>query len=173
MGKFIQIPASAIEALCATIDTGIRRSGGSTVWKVEGHERVFEVTLSYRGPFERKFRIYSSITQGGRVCRAVGKDAVRILIGTTAANPRTERVGWFTLKKTPKILRTAPEGMDANRRVEHFIQRLELRAREAYVLARDIPACRRCRAPMAVRKAKGQTGTFLGCSTFPKCKGTR
>ena len=173
MGKFIQIPAAAIEELCATIDKGIRQSGGSTVWKVEGRERVFEVTLAPRGTFERKFRIYSSITQGGRMCRAVGKDAVRILIGTTAANARTGRVGWFTLKKTSKILRTAPEGMSEEQRIKHFIERLATRAREAYALAARIPTCRRCTAPMAVRKGKGQPETFLGCSTYPVCKGTQ
>jgi ssDNA-binding Zn-finger/Zn-ribbon topoisomerase 1 len=31
--------------------------------------------------------------------------------------------------------------------------------------------CPKCRSPMVERH--GRNGTFMGCSTFPKCKGTR
>ncbi len=34
----------------------------------------------------------------------------------------------------------------------------------------DIP-CHLCGAPMVVRS--GRSGEFLGCSTFPKCRGTK
>jgi DNA topoisomerase-1 len=35
----------------------------------------------------------------------------------------------------------------------------------------DLPACKECGAPMVLRKSR--RGPFLGCSTYPKCKGTQ
>lgn len=95
-------------------------------------------------------KIYSSIIRGES--REVGKDAIRVVLysnqtGNGALSRRIYRVpGWG--------------------------ERMIKVAREFYRLAEkaDEVSCRICGAATIPRKSK--FGYFLGCSKYPKCRGT-
>jgi hypothetical protein len=49
-------------------------------------------------------------------------------------------------------------------------RRLEL---EVAAAAGLVPRCKKCESPMVPRHNKATQNPFWGCSTFPKCRGTR
>lgn len=161
--RFVDVPASAIEALMNTVTKGIANIGGTTRWITRGNERVFEVVLP-GSDFRRAFHVYTTLAVGASQARARGQDAVRIVVGTINA-----KGGLWPTQDSRRILRTAPAGIPPAR-VAAFLSRLDGAMRDACESAEAIKACE-CGAPMRLRT--GPTGSFYGCTTFPRCRNTR
>lgn len=118
------------------------------VYGVMTAERAASAMIVTTGRFSRPARSFAE----GKPLQLLDGDQLAALV---AAAKRTEPTSWSVATPT---LRPTAEALDAN------------------APAAALPACPRCGAPMVVRTARrgANAGTqFLGCSSYPKCKGTR
>ena len=171
--RFVEVPTQRLEELLEDVGARVAARGGSFRWTVSGRERVFELT-PHASKVPTMIRIFTSVSVGLTSVRGCGKDAVRIVVGTTGEGVEGKR--FYPLEKGTKLLRTAPRHLPTAHRIEAFITRLKAAIRNAYRRARLVQSCHLCGSPMAVRKGprKGKGGwEFLGCITYPRCKGTR
>lgn len=158
--RFVAVPADRLEAELEAIGAAVVTRGGSSAWRVQGRERVFDLTIPGGSA---QIRVFTTLPVGGSEVRDCGEDAVRVCVGAL------EGERFRPVEKGIKILRTAPRG--AEDRVGVFLGRLRGALRDAYGRARQVTPCPRCGRPMAVRR--GRNGDFLGCLGYPECKGTR
>lgn len=173
--RFVEIPADRLIAELEEIGGGVAAVGGSYAWRVQGRERVFDlspVTPAGNRALPAQIRIYTSLAVGSTVARDCGKDAIRIVVG--ALEDDADDFGprgvykFRPVEKATKILRTAPRGVED--RVGVFLARLRDALRDAYRRARNVQSCPDCSGLMATRK--GSNGPFLGCLNYPRCRHT-
>ena len=95
--------------------------------RVEGRSRR-EVVYERAHARDPRFKVlvYTSIGVGRAIARARGADAIRVCAIFEEAPGRGRGVA-----KLPKVLRTAPPG-DAEARINHVLERVLGRMREAY-----------------------------------------
>lgn len=160
--RYVEIPADRLLGLLRDIGAKVTAKGGAFVEGTMGREVVVDLFPPHG---RASVRIFTSLANGAATARDCGEDAVRIVLGTTVDGR------WRPLGESEKILRTAPR--DAADRVEAFLERLKVRAREVYLEARDTPACPTCGRAMAMREARASGSRFWGCCAFPACRGTR
>jgi len=133
-----------------TLDEMIDYLKAEKGWKITepaGEEAYFD--------YERKgfiIRVYSSIARSG-VCRAKGKDAIRVAILYVDGDDQTRGI-----KKFPRVTRQ-----------ENWRVHLKSRVKDAFDFINTIRMCKSCGAPMAVRKVKKTESEFYGCSKYPDC----
>jgi len=165
VAKYVTIPSSRMTELFESIRSGVTSRGGSVESKVAGKEVVWDIRPPQR---QALVRIYTSLGVGNATARAVGKDAIRIVVGALLSEGRFRPV-----QKAKRVFRTAPEKDTEEERVAFFMDRFRTEIRNAYASAKEVVACPKCAAPMLRRTAKKDEHEFLGCSQFPKCGGTR
>ena len=165
MKRFVSIPANDLIEELESIGLKVVNSGGSFNWNVQGTEKIFELA-----PPKSKgiVRVFTTLSTGASSVRGCGKDAVRVVTGVKAKNPRTNKLTFRPIAKSKKLLRTAPQ--NARNRVRFFLDRLTAVIREAYTTASRAIECTSCGGYMILRK--GKHGEFLGCSNYPSCKRT-
>ena len=166
MAKYVAIPSSKMTELFESIRSGITSRGGRVEARVAGKEVVWDIQPPQR---QALVRIYTSLGVGSSTARAVGKDAIRIVIGVLLSEGRFRPIR----KKEKRVFRTAPEKDTEEERVAFFMDRFRKEIRKAYAAAREAVACPKCAAPMLRCTAKKDGHEFLGCSKFPECNGTR
>lgn len=160
--RFIEVPADALLAELRAIGSAIEGRGGKAEQGRQGYEVVFDFT-PHRG--RGMVRVYTTLSVGADVARECGEDAVRVVVG----HRKEDR--FRPLKKHRKMLRTAPSKLSEPERVKHFLARLRKKIRLAFGDAMTIPGCPKCGAAMKLRG--GKHGDFWGCTSYPKCRGTR
>lgn len=176
--RYVEIPADRLVAELEAIGVAVAAIGGSWSWRVQGRERVFDlspVTSAGGGAIPAQIRIFTSLAVGASHVRACDTDAIRIVVGALEVDVdsygsqiRGGGSRFRPVEKGVKILRTAPRG--APDRVGVFLSRLRVALRDAYRRARVIRFCVECGDLMARRK--GRNGPFLGCLKYPKCRYT-
>lgn len=115
MGRFVEVTREQLEGFLQA--QGFRRA-------VQGDEVVY-LRDNHNDP-NVKVKVYTSLTAGSNRVRACGVDAIRVC--TVFENGERS----FGVGKFPKLLRTAPEGLDHGARVKVLLNRLYERMREAY-----------------------------------------
>jgi hypothetical protein len=117
MGRYVEIPADAIRVRMA--DAGFRRISHN------GSEEVYE----RRHHIDPRYavKVYSSVTSGTKSARGCGEDAIRV-VAIFYHKPSEAKA----IMDSIKVLRTAPEKMSPQKRIEHVLDRMIERAREAY-----------------------------------------
>lgn len=165
--RYIEIPATAIEAFVAEAETKLVASGGSVVRSVVGHEQVVDFVLPRRQGLLVRF--FTSVPANGDAVRACGEDAIRIFVGTKIPLDRGGEK-FIPLSESKRVFRTAPTKLPHEERVAAFMTRLRGTMREVYVEATTIPICQKCSRPMKERT--GGRGPFLGCTGYPSCRNT-
>jgi len=173
--RYVEVTASALIATLTAIGQKIAQAGGDFFQKVEGKERVFDF-VTPASPVH--FRVFTSLGIGDDAVRACGEDAVRIVHFIWKPDPSARDGLRFTaLKKSRKILRTAPNDIHPDDREKVFLDRLTEALRDAYREAATHPVCPKCGAIMSLRtpkrNAEKQFKPFYGCSNFPECKATK
>lgn len=158
--RFVSIPADRLVGLLEEIGAKVEAAGGGFAWRVQGRERVFDLTVPGA---PGQVRVFTSLAVGEAEVRDCGKDAVRVCVGALFDDD------FKPTEKGTKILRTAPKG--AEDRAGAFLSRLQEALRGAYRRARAVTPCPQCGRPMATRK--GRNGAFLGCTGYPECRGTK
>ena len=180
--RYVEIPADRLVAELERIGQAVADIGGSWSWRVQGRERVFDLsptTPAGDRALPAQIRIFTSLAVGDSHARACGKDAVRIVVGAISwereaygsgkhVRPGKSEVTFRPIEKGQKILRTAPRGVED--RVGAFLSRLRIALRDAYRRARVVRTCVECGGLMAHRK--GRNGAFLGCLNYPSCRFT-
>lgn len=174
MSTFVEIPSDAMLKELREIGSAIVARGGKCEEGRAGREVVFDFSLPKMhatepvqvGHHGATVRVYTSMAVGSVTARDVGRDAVRIVVG---ANVKGK---FHVIEKFKRIHRTAPKGPH-EMRVRAFLERLRQTLRDAYAIARKVPACPKCAGPMAVRKNKKSGSEFYGCMNYPECRGTR
>lgn len=161
MSRFVDVPAARIAQLFDEINVGVRTRGGRVVRTIEGKEVVFDICLNNG----TAVRTYSSLAVGKSQARDCGKDAVRIVVGRLLGSR------FQPLRTSRKMLRTAPKASTEEERINMFADRLRSALREAWMDAANHPTCHKCSALMKVRKSA--RGSFMGCTAYPSCTGTR
>lgn len=159
--KYVNLTAEDLFPVLNKVGEGIVQKGGSYARTADPGR---EVTYTFTPPTPRRdvsFTIYTSIGKSGSA-RGVGEDAIRIVIHTQVSG-RFRAVG-----ESIKIYRTASNKTDD--RVGAFIERFIDKIREVYKNVMTMPRCPECGAPMVMRVSS--RGNFLGCITFPQCRGT-
>ena len=101
--------------------------------------------------FELSLRIYTGINPTG-VSRGVGEDAIRVCLFIRNDGLITKLSG------DKRVNRTTNWRKNLQLRLDRWLE--------------NMPA-HRCSCGMPMIPRKGKNGTFLGCSTFPRCKETR
>lgn len=115
MGRFVEVSRDQLESFLQA--QGFRR-------EVQGDEVVY-LRDNHIDP-NVKVKVYTSLTAGSNRVRACGADAIRVC--TVYDNGQRS----FGVGKFPKLLRTAPEGLDPEGRVQVLLTRLYERMRDAY-----------------------------------------
>lgn len=115
--RFVEVPADLFEEML--VSCGFERH-------VQGRELVY-VRAHHRDP-RIVVKVYTTIPANGASVRDCGEDAVRICVVFTAGNRSSG------LAKA-KVLRTAPAELEHLARVQHFLDRVKTRMREAYAFA--------------------------------------
>lgn len=167
--RYVEIPAGRLVGELERIGQAVEDIGGSYSWRVQGRERVFDLsptTPAGDRSLPAQIRIFTSLAVGETHARACGKDAIRIVVG--AIKRDGDAIVFRPVEKGQKILRTAPRG--AEDRVGTFLSRLRVSLRDAYRRARVVRTCVECSGLMAHRK--GRNGPFLGCFNYPTCRHT-
>lgn len=160
--RYIEVPAKALRATLREIGRKVEDKGGAYRFGTQGDEVIFTLDIPQH---VTQVKVYTSLGQGDAAVRGCGDDAIRVCVGAV------DREGRFRpLRKSRKVLRTAPKGTDAER-LAAFLDRLTSILRDAYVEARSVPRCPDCTGPMSERD--GRRGPFWGCLEYPACRGTR
>lgn len=133
--RFVDVPASAIEAELEAIGQKVGVRAWTTSWGKRGNERTFELVAPAQRHGCALVRVYTTLSVGADAVRACGEDAVRIVVLEALG----ERVGGNErpIAESRKLLRTAPTQLPEEQRVRAFLDRLRAALREAYEVARD------------------------------------
>ena len=162
--RYVQVPAHRLEEELADIAERMAHRGAMAGWTSQGRERVWQLDLRGQQP-SPSVLVYTSLPVGGGNVRGCGQDAVRVVVGIR----RTE-TDWQPIRESRRLYRTAPQGQESLR-VEAFCSRLRDALRDAVRVAMRVPRCPECGGPMVERN--GRRGRFLGCCSYPDCRGTR
>ena len=175
--RYVEVPADRLVEELERIGGTVAAIGGSWAWRVQGRERVFDLsptTPAGDRSLPAQIRIFTSLGVGDSHARACGKDAIRIVVGALSwerevygsgesRRPGKVEVTFRPVEKGQKILRTAPRGVED--RVGVFLSRLRVALRDAYRRARVVRTCVECDGLLVSRK--GRNGPFLGCINYP------
>ena len=133
------------------MDQFLRGHGFSPV-KIEGtHEVVYGKRMDSVGGRPATMRVYTSITDGGGVCRAVGSDAIRVAMFYKDNDGDVHMFG-----SDKRVNRITTWKKNLQKRLDKWTE------------IGDAPTCPRCGAPTILRK--GTYGDFYGCATWHKTK---
>jgi hypothetical protein len=163
MARFIAVPADRLLGLLEGIGQKVEGKGGSFSQSVAGKEIVFDLNLKNG----LTVRVFTSVAKGSSVVRDCGKDAVRIVVG------RHRGAKFQPLAKSRKILRTAPQNLPDENRIEAFLERFTEALRENYAAGLHHPMCPSCKSPLHTRKNRTTGHEFEGCTMYPECRYTR
>lgn len=161
--SYVNIPKKDLENELEDIGEKVISAGGSYSWGSQGREVVFNLVSHSKGG--GLVRIFTSLPVDGGSVRGCGKDAIRVVVGI-------EKDSRFRpIAKSRTVYRTASKA--GSNRVEEFLLRFRSIIREAYSKASEVKQCPKCGSPMVYRKVKSTKKEFLGCSDYPRCKGSR
>lgn len=114
--------------------------------KVEGHST-------------RCIRVLTSAVKG-QAARDCGKDAARVQV-IVRRGDGNGGIEWRIVWTAKRVHRT-----------QNFLKNLQQRCRNAWKVAQS--ECPKCGAMMVPRRKKGaKKNTFMGCTRYPNCRGTR
>lgn len=100
-------------------------------------------------------KLYSSISRKDHVSRAVGVDAIRVVVASSQSAKPLRR-------SLPKV-----------KRIKTWRKNLSLRMSEALRSLGINTTCPLCDNPLVLRKNSSTRSVFLGCSKYPDCVGNR
>ena len=111
-------------------------------------EYVFDIKAS-PGSF---IRLYSSVDIRSKVSRDIGKDAIRLILMNKELD--------IPIAKGQKTLRMFNWKDHLSKKIKYLLEYVRYFERK----------CPTCGSPLTIRK--GMSGSFWGCSEYPKCKYT-
>lgn len=132
------------------------------LFRPEGQEAYYLCKLSESKTGTLYLKVFTSIRSDRRKARAVGQDAIRIVLAWQ------DKDGWFKcLHKGKRVFRSGGKGATAHTVVKRTIDRAREVALGVFT-SNELKECPKCSRPMVIRK--GYNGEFYGCIGYAKDK---
>lgn len=124
--RFVSVPAKAIHD--ALLNAGfIEDSFRDEIFYRLTHKRCSHISI----------KVYTSLPTSGGAARDLGEDAIRVIAIFEKPGKDQGRPFVNVFFKGTRVFRTAPQALSEDKRVEHVVERMLERAREAYRAANE------------------------------------